>query len=420
MNKRRFNGNLATWTKAVLSPISRLMTRVGLGGPIEAIRPPNYLGLCLTPKRLLNYYARKFQRQMGHLRLFGYPSLLVLEATNACNLRCPYCPTGAGQVGRERSMMPLPLYKKVLDELGDYLLYMEFCNWGEPLLHRRLPEMISMASKRGVSTLISTHFSLPMNASQSEELVASGLAVLGVSLDGARQESYEKYRVGGDIETVLRNIRLVNEAKRKLNATLPKVIWSFHVFEWNRHEIELAKSMARDLEIEISITKGWVSGEEWDSEGEFGYGIAESSHVGIPAHRCKFLWMEAVIHNDGGVAPCDGAFYSEDDNGSVVDRPFKEVWNNERFQEARRLYQSRGTSTDHDLICYNCPATLNFQQYQQHRKSGEPTASFRPTLGVSAGFNYFFNRRPQKRGDIRVKDAIALQKTSAPARRDEA
>ena len=420
MNIRRINSNLATWTKVALRPFVHLMFRAGLGGPIEAIRPPNYPGLRLTPKRLLNFYLRKFQRQMGHVRLMGYPSLLVLEATNVCNLRCPYCFTGDGQVGRERSMMSMPLYEKVLDELGDHLCYMEFCNWGEPLLHKRLPEMISIASKKGVSTLISTHFSLPMDARQAEVLVASGLAVLGVSLDGARQESYEKYRVGGDIEIVLKNIRLVNEAKRKLNVPLPKVIWSFHVFEWNRDEIELAKSMAQDLEIEIAITKGWVSGEEWDPEGEFGYGITESSYDGVAAHRCKFLWMEAVIHNDGGVAPCDAVFYSEDDNGSVVDHTFREVWNNQRFQEARRLYRSRSTSTDHNLVCYNCPATLNFEQYQQHRKSGEPTATFHPDLGVSSGFDYFFKRRPQKSGDVGIEDTIALQETTTPAKRGRA
>src|SRR3990170_1805595 len=96
----------------------------------EGLLPPKYPGMRLTPKRLLNFHLVRYQQARGHTRLLGYPLVLTMEANNICNLKCPYCFTGAGEVGRQRSTMPMPLYRKVMDELGDYALHVEFYNWG--------------------------------------------------------------------------------------------------------------------------------------------------------------------------------------------------------------------------------------------------------------------------------------------------
>ncbi|TFH26114.1 MAG: radical SAM protein, partial [Myxococcales bacterium] len=160
--------------------------------------------------------------------------------------------------------MSLELYRKLLAELGDYLCELEFYNWGEPLLCKSINTMVQEASRRGISTTISTNFSIPFDEQKAERLVASGLTVLGVSIDGARQESYEQYRVRGDLETVLHNCRLVREAKRRLGSETPRMIWEFHIFPHNVDDIEAVRSMSRELGMEAAIGKGWVIGADWD------------------------------------------------------------------------------------------------------------------------------------------------------------
>jgi MoaA/NifB/PqqE/SkfB family radical SAM enzyme len=358
----------------------------------DFLRPPKCAELRLTPKRLLNLYLVRYQYRQGHTKLRGHPLALTIEATNACNLRCPHCFTGSGQIGRTKSMLPLPLYERVLGELGDYLLNVEFYNWGEPLLNKDIYEMIRLASSKGISTTVSTNFSMPFDAAGARSLVSSGLATLGVSIDGARQESYEKYRVKGNLERVLDNVRLVNEAKRDLDSPSPQLIWEFHVFEHNRDDVEQARAMAKELGMQISCDKGWVAGPEWDPEANFSF-FAEPS-----PDRCGFLWLWAVVNNDGGVAPCCGAFYREDDFGSVADRSFREVWNNETFRQARSLYCTRGSESEsaRRLICYDCLQTVMWERYQQHRARGLGKASFAPVYNANDAFNYFFNRRPAR------------------------
>lgn len=361
---------------------------------------PAWPGMRLTPKRLLNLYRVRYQRARGHTRLLGYPLALTLEATNVCNLRCPYCFTGVGEVTRERSMMPMPLYRKIMDELGGYALIVEYYNWGEPLLNKNIEEMIRIASGKGCSTIVSTNLSIPLDAARAEALVSSGLAILGAGIDGVTQESYEKYRVGGNLEMVLHNMRLLAEAKRKLRSESPMLCWSFHVFEHNRHEVEQARGMAKELGVEFSASKGWVEGPEWESGDEFIF------PVGTAPERCRYLWTQAVINNDGLVSPCANSFYREDDFGSLEHLSYRQVWNNKDFREARRLYRARDASErGKRLVCYDCPYTIIWENYQRHLAQGLPRSSFDPVYTTNDWFNYFFSRRRAKRDVRETADA---------------
>jgi organic radical activating enzyme len=365
------------------------------------LRAPTYEGARLTLRRRLNVYLMRLEIGLLRTKLWSRPVKLIVEPTNVCNLSCPACFTGDGQVGRARRPMPLALYHKLLDELGDYLLQIDFANWGEPLLAKHLPEMIEAASRRGISTVISTNFSIPFDATKAERLVASGLAILGVSLDGVEQETYAQYRVGGNLERVLHNCRLVMEAKQRLGSATPKMVWGFHVFSHNVQDVERAKDMARALGMEIAIEKGWVVGEEWDREGTWHYAMGE-----VQPFPCLFLWHTAVVNNDGGVAPCCGTFYREDDMGqlSLGDgdggaATFAEVWNGPRFQQARRLFRARsGSAETRKTICYECPTTIVWERWREHRAARRDPRSFTPGYTANDNFNYFWNRRPPGAG----------------------
>lgn len=408
---------------------ARMLRRTGIGEYAASARrfltPPSYPGVRLTPKRLLNLYRSRWERRRIHTRLRAYPTLLTIEPTNVCNLRCPECFTGAGLLGRERSMLDFDFYTRVLDELGDRLFQLELYNWGEPLLHKRIFDMLRMASDRGISTIISTNFSVPFDADKAERLVASGLATLGVSLDGATQEVYEQYRRRGDIATVLSNVRLINDAKRKLGRTNPELIWEYHLFPHNLHEIDQARAMAAELGMTIAVTKGWVSGDDWDPAGKF-----DGQFTSRPG-PCSFLWEHAVIHNDGGVAPCCATFYREDDYGAIRGEPnvaaselegrtFREVWNNDRFVKSREMFVSRDRAAGaRDLVCYDCPITVNWDRLKKHVAAGGSRGDFRNEYAFNSGWNYFFSRRPGGAAPaIAPEDIVPLADVAhEPARR---
>ena len=357
----------------------------------------------MTLRRVLNVRRLNKEYARGASTLAAKPTKLVIEATNVCNLHCPGCFTGLGENGRVRSAVSLEFYNRMLDELGDTLIEVEFYNWGEPFLCKSLIPMIEAASKRGIATLISTNFSVPFDEAKAEALVKAGLSVLGVSLDGATQENYEQYRRGGNLEQVLRNAQMVLDAKQKLGASHPKMIWSFHVFEHNVDDVPAAQALAKSMGFdEQFFSKGFTYGREWEDK-RFSY---------YPSHytpiRCNPLWFYAVIHNDGGVAPCCGSFYHEDDLGRISVAPgqpgvqrFSDVWNNEAFRHARALFADKEANGSKPCgkLCDDCPQTETFKAGLKHSASGaaEP---FQPIYSPNDGHNYFYNRRPSR--DTRV------------------
>ena len=304
----------------------------------------------------------------------------------------------------------MELYRGLMDELGDRLLMVELYNWGEPLLNKDLEEMIALSHTKGVSTFISTNLSLRppvFDAARAERLVASGLSILGCSIDGATQEVYEKYRVRGDLQVVLDNVRLVADAKRKLGSSTPQLVWEYHVFPHNRHEVELARQAAEELGMTFAVSKGWIPGEDWDR------GAYEWVGAGR-AQRCDFLWQRAVVHNDGGVSACCGLYYKEDDFGSVRREPavalselahqrFRTVWNNREFREARALFGQHGPPEDGGAsVCSQCPATLMWHAYRRHIDNGGSPSTYEPAFSSNDGFNFFLQRTPttKDRGEL--------------------
>lgn len=361
----------------------------------------NYKRARLTPKRLINLHWSMAEFNRAATTVRSLPLKLVIEATNVCNLGCPGCLTGVGENGRVRSAVSLEAFQRVMDDLAETLFEVEFYNWGEPFLNKNIYAMIADANARGVATTISTNFSVPFDEEKAEQLVRSGLATLGVSIDGATQETYEQYRVGGDLETVLRNCQLVAEAKRRLGSASPHMIWIFHAFPHNKDDVGAVRRLGKKIGFDsVSVSRGWtVEGGDWDPEGKFKYWHRKAT----APKPCWFLWQYAVVHNEGGVAPCCGTFYEEDDfgrlslrSGSDGAKSFRDVWNSENFRLARGNFK-KGARSSGGSVCEQCPVTQTFHDMHDHLDAGKPLENFVSRFTPDDGHRYFFRRRPTNR-----------------------
>jgi hypothetical protein len=109
-----------------------------------------------------------------------------------------------------------------------------------------------------------------------------------------------------------------------------------------------------------------------------------------------------VLTVDGNLAPCRGVFQSFDDfahlatgAGEEGARSFTEAWNHERYRLARSLFRRRtGTPEARRLPCYECPTTVFYERWREHRAAGGSAESFDPGMprNVNAAWNYFWQR----------------------------
>jgi len=342
-----------------------------------------------NPEAFTNFFNCLRERSNAESRVSSKPYIMYLDPMGYCNLKCPFCPTGNGSNSREKKKLSLATFQHLIDHLGPYLFKLHLYNWGEPLLNKEFPQMVKYAKKYHAVTEISTNLSFPISKEYAEEIVSSGLDVMLCSIDGASQETYQKYRVGGDYELTMKNIKLLKDVKKEKNLETPYIIWRFLVFRHNQHEIGMARKKAKELDVEITFLRPYVKHAEWGStlpefsplisiktkkknsvnsdfsktlsipepknkkENNVGSLNEEVSKTQIDKPKpCTWLWSSITINANGFVSPCCAILKQEDDFGNVDDSIMK-VWNNEKYQSARKIFS--GKQENVKTVCHNCP-----------------------------------------------------------------
>ena len=140
--------------------------------------------------------------------------------------------------------------QKDLDELGEYLLLILFWDWGEPFLNPNAYEMIRYARSRGIKVMSSTNGHIFVSGKHAQEVVESGLDVLVFSVDGITQETYQRYRATGNLESVFEGIKKVIDAKKVLKSKTPIVNFRFIVMKHNEQEIPQLEAVGRSLGVD--------------------------------------------------------------------------------------------------------------------------------------------------------------------------
>ena len=122
-------------------------------------------------------------------------------------------------------------------------------------------QIIERSHQRRIFTLLSTNCTL-VTPQIAAELVGCGLDHLVCAIDGITQESYQMYRVGGDVQVALEALKtIVEERKRQRSSTF--VEWQFLVHGHNAEEVQQAKLLAKTLGVHIRFAP--LRGMEWDA-----------------------------------------------------------------------------------------------------------------------------------------------------------
>jgi len=305
-----------------------------------------------TPKKIANLLRCEYELLTKKTRLKSAPYMAKIEPTNLCNLDCKFC--GGKNANYGDGFMSLENYKVMFDQLKDYLYFCVLELHGEPLLHKDICRFIEYAHKNKVSTYISTNLNY-LNENLVEGLITSGLDLLTVSLDGASQETYSKYRRNGDFNLVKNNLKKLVEQKRKLKSKTPVIQLQFIVFNYNENEIEKIKTLAREIGVDsLKIKPGFVTDSKWLPKKEE-YRSRQYRNA-RKRKTCWWLWRGIVVSWNGLIFPCCMKIYTKPymfdvPYGNMLKERFLDIWNNDIYVNSRKCFSSKSKV---DSICYGC------------------------------------------------------------------
>ncbi len=308
----------------------------------------------------ISYHLSRFAKKNF---IFGMPIAMSIEPTTYCNLRCPQCPSGLRSFTRPTGSLSIETYIKFLEKIKSHVAFLTLYFQGEPFLNPYFIDMVREARQRNIYVMTSTngHF---LEEDIARDLILAGLNRIIFSIDGITQETYSKYRVGGNLQKVLQNLQLLASVRNRLHKKNPLIIFQFIVFRHNEHEIDIARKVAYQHGSDVFMLK---SAQIYDDAKDPylptnpRYSRYEKNDSGkfvlkgnLP-NRCWRLWHNPVITWDGRWLPCcfdkDGKYVM----GNLNNQSSKQIWNSDQYKRFRKTVFSDRQQID---ICKNCSEGL--------------------------------------------------------------
>jgi radical SAM protein with 4Fe4S-binding SPASM domain len=278
-----------------------------------------------------------------------FPLAVYVETTNRCNFRCGYCPMSRSdfseKVGgyRDITLADFDRLCRSLEE-GPRLRVLRFYFMGEPLLNRALPEMISMAHRRGLAerTELTSNGAL-LTEETARALAGSGLDYLRISISAVDERRHrEVTRTRVPPEKIRENLRRFKELREELGQRRPflyvKQLASPHEEE-NARFLELYRGIGDEVVIEAPMN--WNGYEDVDLLSGI-YGSKVPSEEGGPHHFpkrvCPFPFYTLMISANGDVTVCCVDW----NKATLVGNAFKEsllsIWRGPALRDLRALH----------------------------------------------------------------------------------
>jgi MoaA/NifB/PqqE/SkfB family radical SAM enzyme len=307
---------------------------------------------------------------------------LQIEVTSRCNIQCVMCPVTVLAEHWPARDMPWETFERIADAF-DRTRWVYLQGWGEPLLHRRIFDMIRRAKRAGCRVGFTTN-GTRLTRETGARLLDLDLDLLAVSIAGATAATHEAIRVGSDFAKLLENLRQFLLLRRERGSSRPKVEVFYLMARTNLAELPAAVALAADLGADelVATNLDYVITTELDGLRAYGAGpVAQAHRDSLDAARAaarrarlafrpyplEFREMAVCdlnplkilfISSDGSVSPCVYTSLAGQAEiprvfagrpvevpvvhfGNVNEQPLMEVWEGPGYREFRARFAKR-------------------------------------------------------------------------------
>lgn len=321
----------------------------------------------ITTEQSENTKLNQKEMSEGVQLLKSKPQRLVLELTNACNLRCIMC-------GRDEAKFSLTTFdidilkclSPILNEIEEVTLF----GWGEPTLHPQFEEILAFLDNYPVKKYFVTN---GMRLDKIKEaLFKYHVDIMAISLDGAKPETNNSIRVNSDLEFIVKELKDIVRIKKENGLKYPYMNFVMTMFDRNIEELPDLVKLAADIGLDevkgvylTVFSENLLNESLYNKKDKVKRIFSETEQIGeklgikvkLPYlqgediagnnnHKdCFTAWRDFFVGSDGYIRPCQSnsaKFFKFDKNLS-----FEEMWNSKEYQNFRANVNS-------SLMCEGC------------------------------------------------------------------
>ena len=299
---------------------------------------------CSREPKIVNYLFNKKP----------FPEFCEIEVTTRCDMRCKLCEHTYWKT--QPRDMTFEEFKKIVDEFPT-LKWAGMTGIGQSMLNKDYLKMMKYLKDKNVYIENFDNFK-HLTPEVSKQMIDMGLDKLYVSLDAAKEATFNLMQVGADWDSVINNIKSFDAYKKSKHLHFPELWFHFIMTKDNVAEMEDYLQLIHDLGVEVEgvqFTKLLHDFKEVkDSHVEITdekkmsvmkkaleLGIKASFNMNTsseeektPIEFCS-VWTQPFIFADGTVIPCcsqneqnDRPFQILTSPGNILKDGMRKVWKN--------------------------------------------------------------------------------------------
>ncbi|MDJ0765542.1 MAG: radical SAM protein [Myxococcota bacterium] len=275
-----------------------------------------------------------------------FPGYVMFDVIDTCNSECIHCPhaTTMAKRGGKRKCLPLSVFKRTIDQCADQpVRFIRVTADGEPMLHPDLMEMLGYAASNVDAPVgLTTNGSL-LDEAAAEALIASGTAIVDVSIDAAHASTYEKIRRGLPFHRVVGNVERLVKMRDATSARL-KIMVSF-VRQALNHDEQVAFEQYWKPRVDKVLIRELTSNVNLVDTG----GHPDISH---PRWPCPHWFRRLVINYDGMIKACPIDWENRTVLASLDDTSLFDAWHGDAYWRHRIAHLNNTFSKE--MLCAGC------------------------------------------------------------------
>ena len=296
--------------------------------------------------------------QLAEVIPLSTPYLLFIDPSSVCNFKCTFCPCGGGNKEwwdkeKKVNILSYSLYRNIIDQVAEFpdrvktlRLYKE----GEPLLNKRLPDMIYYARKKDVADKIdlTTNGSL-LTEDLNFALIDAGIDRINISVEALDEEGYRTHAgVLFDVHKFKNTLKHLYKNKSKCYIMVK--ITDIGLGGYSEEEFyQSFGELCDEISVE-HITPVWP---DFDlkhvkknfRKGLFGEDINDKD-------VCPYLFYSMCINSDGTVSSCFMDWNHKNLIGDCKKHSLMHIWNQSALNAMR--WDHLSGRRENYPVCANC------------------------------------------------------------------
>lgn len=284
-----------------------------------------------------------------------FPSQIVVDVTERCNLACTHCGHDAFARSSFYTGADLPeavhteLVRQVREDGAGLIDYIRYTAQGEPLLHPRIFDFLAHAKEASGTRISLTTNGTLLTPEAAQRLLETNIDVVDISIDAFSEKSYAAIRRNGNYQQVVEQVLHLLRAREQARSPL-RIVTTFIEQQANTGEGEAFEQFWKDAGADYVIHRRLHSfGGYMEQQAS----VLRQSLRDLPRRPCLYPWERLSISPRGDISFCPSSWTDAPHFASLLNTSLADAWQGAAMRQVREAHLRNDFSQC--PACADCP-----------------------------------------------------------------